>query len=207
MVRYEIHVNARSMREDTESELLGIGFSPDPFLPSGLDHTPTNHFTWESYDNPRLRDEKWDGTLSLVKGDDTFQGYAESETVSKKYIVKFDNSDVYHHFSEFPIEGLRVVQLPEGVYKSSDIHVKRSLDLNGDKLESLLLDHGFYRVCTPRNRILTLHTEWVRDAKNIFDKLKNYFSRSGGVKGMELEVVSGFYRSHNFPLANAVPRG
>ncbi|MCH7850579.1 MAG: hypothetical protein IH845_02960 [Nanoarchaeota archaeon] len=207
MTRYEIHVNAKTIHKNIESKLLEFGFSSDPFLPTGLAHTPTNHFTWEAYNNPKSRKLTWDKTRLLLSGDITFQGYAESETVSEGHIVKFHNPNSFNYTAEFPLQRLDAVQLAKGHHKSSDIHIKRGLDLKRDVLDTLLLNNGFYEVHTPRNRIFTLHAEWIGDAKTIFSKLKDYFLESKSVKEMRLEVVSGFYKSPNFPVADAIQKG
>jgi hypothetical protein len=207
MVRYEIHVNTRNISKNTEDGLVEIDFSPDPFLPSGFAHTPANHFTWETYNNSRLRDRRWNEVIALLRRDARFEGYAESETVSEDYCVKFDNFHNYDPSVEFPLRGLKTIQLPDGNHKTTDIHVKRSVETKRDSLDSLLNESGFYEIHTPRNRIFTLHTEWIGDAKTIFAQLKDYFPKSGGVKGMEMEVVSDFYRSPGFPLADTIPKG
>ncbi|MBI4162783.1 MAG: hypothetical protein HY513_03800 [Candidatus Aenigmarchaeota archaeon] len=207
-VKREIHVNGYEIGQGVEEALISLGFSPDPFLQTGTRHTPPHHFTFATYTSTSERDYVWKKALRLVKDDNNFRGYIESETIPEKFCRKFDPTAYSPDGTKFPLPRCETIDLPPGRHKASDIHVKRHGHPSRDELEDLFLERNFYKVCTPRNTIFTFQTESFEDAKEAYARLVEYFERTGGVKQVDLEITGKFFRKPaDFPVASVVPKG
>jgi len=208
--KYEIHVNGHEIGEDLEPILLSLGFFPDPFEQGvpGTRNVPPHHFTFESFNDPANRDYVWEKALEAVKEDPNFKGYIESETVPEIFCIKLEEKPFMPSSVSFPLPVCKTIEVPIGKCKAADIHVKRSGNLPRDALDEMMLAHNFYEVHTPRNRIFTFQTEAFSDAKASYEALRDYFSKVGGVKQVDLEVTGKFYRKPmDFPVARVVPKG
>ena len=128
------------------------------------------------------------------------------------YRQKYDGGD-FNPTVKFPlVKCLNPLELGPGKFKASDIHIERDLKLQKDALDYFLLDNNFYEVHwqgdNEAERIFTFQSEWLGDAKEAYSRLKNYFDQVGGIKQLDLEITTSFFRKpEGFPVAAVVPRG
>ncbi|GAB6040172.1 hypothetical protein [Endothiovibrio diazotrophicus] len=196
------------MGDETSNHLVDIGFVNDPFLACEDSYAPPIHFSYETT-NVKARDASWEQAIDILKNDAHFLGYIEMESLtprySREYQPKFLPDQVCCHL---PNIKTHFIEVGLDNHKKADLHVKRGINEKFDKLDFLLLEYGFYKVLTPRNRIYTLQLASVSDARTLFDYLNNFFSIYGGAKQLNFEVVGRLRRfPEDFPIVDMVPKG
>lgn len=104
--------------------------------------------------------------------------------------------------------------LPLAIVKHSDIHIK--VNKNGtstaasQELISRLCAAGFYNVITwSGNSVCTAQFQYAADSQKVFNVLKEYFKKYGGMIEMTLEAAPFFWRGHSVidgkPHFSAIP--
>jgi len=190
---YHLHINIFSISDIALKKLKEIGYQNEPFLETAGSYAPPSHYSIEDNDIEYIK-KSWDKGLAILEKDDTFQGYIESEILYEKYSVKYKEDYKFNKEIAFPLPHLTLINVPKDKYKKADIHVKRTLNLEYDKLDELLIESNFYLVRTERHRLYTLQSESLKDMVIIFNKLKEYFDLVGGVKALTLEVVNNLVK-------------
>jgi len=133
--------------------------------------------------------------VAILLKDPTFHGYMELEMLLPGYEMTFEEKK-YNPRREFPIREVRFV---DGK-KKADVHIFRDYDGQGDRLDQLLLDNGFYEVRTPKSRIWTLLVGSLSEFHHYRRILPEYFRAAGGVKKLEFEIVGRMDASPGFEL-------
>lgn len=205
-LRFHVHANIHALGSDTAARLESIGFQSDPFeyLPSS--YAPPIHFSFET-NSPQDARAAWIHAVEIIDQDHSFKGYLESETLADAFESIAELERQYAPISAFPLGKLELAPVPFDRHKRSDLHVKRSATTAQDELDQLLLAAGFYEVRTQRNRIYTLQCEDVRDARKIFQLLRQHIMESGGARIVNFEIVGKFYRKpKTFEVVKYLPR-
>jgi len=186
--------------------LLEAGFEVDPFVPTEGSYAPPVHYSFETGDR-KLAQAAYEAGVAIMRADDDFQGYIESETVLERFARDIERS-TYSGDEAFPLDPFHLVTPVHPTRKRSDLHVKRAASTSPDGLEAALLRVGFYPVRTERNRIFTLQFESVQDSRLVFDVLSHHLDRFGGGGQINFEVISAFERKPlSFRPAQIVPSG
>lgn len=203
---YHIHINIFEIKDETLKQLESVGYSNEPFVYVEGSYAPPIHYEFEGSDQD-IMDEMWEKGLSILKMDSTFRGYIEYETLVDSYSVKYEEEYRYDETIPFPIPKLQMVSVPSDTFKKSDLHIKRTINLPYDELDTLLLEHGFYVVKTERHRLYTIQAESAKDMAIIFERLKEYFDQTGGVKALTLEFVNKLVRfPDDFKVVDFLPK-
>jgi hypothetical protein len=203
---YHLHINIFSIADATIQKLERIGYKNEPFLYMEGGYAPPMHYEFENADHDLINDY-WEKGLKVLEQDNTFKGYIEYETLVDNYSTKYKEAYKFNKHIAFPIPKLKTVKVPFDTFKKSDLHIKRTIDLPYDELDILLLEHGFYEVKTTKHRLYTIQSESSKDMLIIYERLKNYFDKVGGVKALTLEFVNRLVRfPYDFKVVDFLPQ-
>lgn len=217
-IERHVHVNGYQVSDKLEVKFLGIGFFPDAFkklergsthpMLTGAKFMPQHHYSFET-DKLKEMDNAFNAAVDVIKSEGDFEGYVESETLPVVYNIRFDPTRPYkREEGSISLPQFDLVKVAEGKHKACDIHMKRPGDTPRDELDDILLAAGCYEVHTPRSRIYTLQFEAARDAMVALNLFKNYFTSSGGMKHIYLEVAQNMYKEPaNFEFVPYVKKG
>lgn len=203
---YHLHINIFHTSEILLDKLKIIGYQDEPFLYMEDSYAPPIHYSFE-HDEYEVIEEYWEKALRVLAADCEFRGYIERETLVGGFLVKYQEDFKFNKGIPFPLPMLKFVPVPIKKHKKSDLHVKRTWDLPNDELDSLLMACGFYLVRTDRHKLYTIQSESAQDMIIIFNLLKDYFNKTGGVKALTLEFISHLVRfPNNFEIVNFLPK-
>jgi len=204
---YHLHINIFNITNRSIKRLEDIGYKNAPFLFIEGSYAPPMHYEFENNNFDQIN-QYWDKALKVLEEDSFFKGYIEYESLIDDYSTKYRENYKFSKDIPFPIAILKTVDVPFNAFKKSDLHIKRTLGLPYDELDSLLIKHGFYEVRTARHRLYTIQAESSKDMIFIYKKLKKYFDKSGGVKALTLEFVSRLVRfPSDFNVVGFLPKG
>ncbi len=196
---YHIHININSISLKTSNKLEQIGYLSDPFDDKYNPYSPNFHYSYECK-NKNIANKIYKMGLDTIMVDDDFEGFIEAETILEEN--SFEYNYKFIETIKFPTLNYNMITPKKNDVKKADIHIKRKLTDQNDKLDLILTKHGFYKIKTPRNHIYTLQFKEHSLGKEYFKELDKYFSVNGGIKQMNYEIVSKIIRKpKNFTMA------
>jgi hypothetical protein len=203
--KHHIHANIQKIGANTRKLFETAGFWLDPFIEVENSYAPPIHYAFECDDTSEAQ-AAWADAVKITQSDAEFEGYIEFETLSSRFEARLSRAP-YNPDRPFPLPRLPISEVPLNKHKGADLHVKRAAVVSRDQLDIDMLDAGFYEVQTERNRIYTLQCEDARDAKRLFNLLRQYLSVAGGADQVNFEVISKFLRKpKDLHLPRYMPR-
>lgn len=207
---YHVHVNCYRISEKTITKLEALGLNNDPFTENDQhEFSPKEHYSFYECISRIQQDSLYKDVLQVLEEDQSFMGYVETETCPLKLKHWFCYKPFLSEKIEFPIARTILQEVPLSSHKACDIHIDRPWECPRDELDIQLQRIGFFEVHTlepvrkkPLERIYTIQTQNIKNAKLIYKQLFRYLQKVGGALKIELEYTHNFSRfPRNFRVA------
>jgi hypothetical protein len=206
---FHIHIISTQISKLAEARLVDLGYAKISFLVFERNDFIPLHYSFKTdsyFDIMRL----WISALEIIESDKSFIGHISRETISNKFIKRYSEkeSENFVLSKPFPLNFLNTIEILHCPYKKADLHVKRNISTEINYIDLTLIEIGFSEVWTNKSRLYTIQIESVRDAKKIFNLLKQYFDEAGGINQLSFEIVNEVIKfPTNLKMTKVLPAG
>lgn len=207
-LKYDIHLSAYSISQDTIKKFEQLGFQRDLFANNTRCEVTAYHGTYRGNEHLPNTD-LWEKLCAILENDISFSGGLEEEEFDTDATINFSGSgvEVKPHLPAMETE-----QPAPNVYKACDIHINIDLE-NSDPeclkhLEALQVASFDKPKDSKIYRIFTITTETLEDGNKAFSIISDYLKGLKGIKGkIKIEKTTRFFRkpanAYSLPLTNS----
>lgn len=207
-IKYDIHLSAYQISEESIQEFETLGFERDEFANNTRCEVTAYHGTYrgkEHLPNTNL----WENLCSILKKDTNFSGGLEEEEFDAENSIFFTGVG---QENKPLLPAIETVQPKSGIYKSCDIHISIDIensDSNCLKYLEVLQIASFDKSKNGKiHRVYTITTETLENGQKAFAIISDYLKNVKGLVGkMKIEKTTRFLRkpetAYTLPLTNS----